>query len=129
MRHVSTMFTYGSCSGNNRVAVAEYGQWYPPLIIPHRRIFKVCTELWGRLVPSHDRMQNLDNVPRRRWCFRSSAAKPSYKHAQNFQDDCCSTDTGMKNSTLGWFLSVSPPMYISFLPGHYADHVQFCEWL
>jgi hypothetical protein len=26
MRHVSTMFTYGSCSGNNRVAVAEYGQ-------------------------------------------------------------------------------------------------------
>lgn len=40
-----------------------------------------------------------------RWRTCSNAAKSKCKYMQNFQDGCCSTDTGMKNFAPWWFLS------------------------
>jgi hypothetical protein len=64
------------------------------------------TELWGRLVPSHEWMHNVTMTECRR-CSGSSRAKPKYKHTQSFQHDWCSTDTSMKNFEPWWFISLS----------------------
>jgi hypothetical protein len=51
----------------------------------------------------------------RRWYSGSSAAKPKYKYAQNFQDDWCSIDIDMENFAPWWFLSISPTKSITAL--------------
>jgi hypothetical protein len=42
-------------------------------------------------------MQNVNDNGVEKMMFCSSAVKPKYMHVQNFQDDCCSIDTGMEN--------------------------------
>lgn len=108
-------FIHSFCNGNCMATDEEYWR-YPNCRTQHYKTFKTIHSILRKMGSfaqpgiKHEQPHCENNV----MFWQHTATKPKYKHTHNFQDDWCSTDTGMENS-IQWLLpSVSPTEHNTF---------------
>lgn len=86
---------------------------------------KICTEIWGRLVPSHERMENLDEDDVFAVVHRSPTTSMRYISSVTI---VAQTQVWRILHHDGFYLYHLQCVY-NLLPEYYVNRFQFCEWL